>query len=100
MNVTSKLLRSSAAALAAIFLVAGPVSAAEEAPAETGEEVPAEGGEEAEEGGKLKIADTPRQQLGLVFLGALGLGGALAFGNARRQLKGERPQASGEFRWR
>ncbi|MEX2504292.1 MAG: hypothetical protein WD378_05545 [Egicoccus sp.] len=100
MNVTSKLLRSSAAALAAIFLVAGPVSAAEEAPAETGEEVPAEGGEEAEEGGKLKIADTPRQQLGLVFLGVLGVGTALALGNARRQLKGERPQASGEFRWR
>lgn len=99
MNVTSKLLRSSAAALAAIFLVAGPVSAAEEAPADTGEEAPAD--DHAEEGGgKLKIADTPRQQLGLVFLGALGVGGALAFANARRQLKGERPQATGEFRWR
>ena len=97
MNVTSKLLRSSAAALAAIFLVAGPVSAVEEAPADTGAEAAAE---EAEEGGKIQIAATPRQQLGLVFLGALGLGGALAFGNARRQLKGERPQATGEFRWR
>jgi hypothetical protein len=96
MNVTSKLLRSSAAALAAIFLVAGPVSAVEEAPADTGAEAPAE----EDEGGKIQIAATPRQQLGLVFLGALGLGGALAFGNARRQLKGERPQATGEFRWR
>ena len=98
MNVTSKILRSSAAALAAIFLVAGPVSAAEEAPAETGEEAPAEEG--AEEGGKIQIAETPRQQLGLVFLGALLVGGGLALANARRQLKGERPQATGEFRWR
>lgn len=99
MNVTSKILRSSAAALAAIFLVAGPVSAAEEAPAETGEEAPAEEGAE-EEGGKIQIAETPRQQLGLVFLGALLVGGGLALANARRQLKGERPQATGEFRWR
>jgi hypothetical protein len=28
------------------------------------------------------------------------VGGGFAFVNARRQLKGERSQATGEFRWR
>ena len=36
----------------------------------------------------------------LTLLGLLGLGALFALDNARRQLKGERKQASGEFRWR
>ncbi|MFA9431229.1 hypothetical protein [Egicoccus sp. AB-alg2] len=103
MNATSKILRSSAAALAAVVLVAGPVSAAEEPAAETGTEAGTEApvGDHGEaEAGKYQIADTPRQQVGLILLGALGVGAWLAAGNARRQLKGERPQATGEFRWR
>lgn len=101
MNTTSKLLRSSAAAFAAVVLVAGPVSAAEEAPAEGGAETTeAPAGDHGEEGGKKAMAETPRQQVGLLLLGALGVGAWLAGSNARRQLKGERPQATGEFRWR
>lgn len=49
---------------------------------------------------RVAIADTPRDRLGLLLLGALVLGGGYAFVNARRQLKGERSQATGEFRWR
>lgn len=104
MNVTSKLLRSSAAALAALVLIAAPVSAAEEAPAETGTEAPTAGDEGAGEHGsepdKITLASGPRDYVRLLLLGVLLVGGGLAVGNARRQLKGDRPQASGEFRWR
>ncbi|MFA9444684.1 hypothetical protein [Egicoccus sp. AB-alg6-2] len=102
MNATSKLLRSSAAALAALILVAGPVAAAEDPAApeagEGSEEVVGDHGEGTSD--RYQIAETPRQQVGLLLLGALGVGTWLAAGNARRQLKGERPQATGEFRWR
>ena len=64
-----------------------------EAPA--AEEAPA-----GSEGGRRPIADTPRDQLGLILLGALLAGGGLAVANARRQLRGERPAADGQFRWR
>ncbi|GGI06584.1 hypothetical protein [Egicoccus halophilus] len=97
---TSKLLRSSAAALAAVFLVAGPVSAAEDpATTETAEEAPV-GDHGAGTSDRYQIAETPRQQVGLLLYGALGVGAYLAFTNARRQYKGERSQATGEFRWR
>ncbi len=50
--------------------------------------------------GRRAVAETPRDQFGLVLFGALG---AIALGGmvtANRQLKGRRPQADGEFRWR
>jgi hypothetical protein len=107
MDALKKMLLLVGAALLALTLVAGPVVAAED-PA-GGEEAPAEGGEgEGEvvgehgeaEGGKIQLAETPRDVIALLFLGALLVGGGLAFANGRRQLRGERPTASGEFRWR
>jgi hypothetical protein len=105
MDALKKMLLLVGATMLALTLVAGPALAVED-PA-GGEEAPAEGeddgvvGEHGEaEGGKIQLAETPRDQVGLILLAALLVGGGLAFGNARRQLKGERPTASGEFRWR
>jgi hypothetical protein len=104
MDALKKMLLLVGVALLALTLVAGPVSAAEEP---GGEEAPVEGedGEVVDdqgdaEGGKIQLAETPRDQVGLIVLGALLVGGGLAFANARRQLRGERPTATGEFRWR
>jgi hypothetical protein len=102
MDAFKKMLLLVGVALVALTLVAGPVVAAEE-PA--GGEAPAEGedgdhGGEESEGGKIQLAETPRDQVGLILLGGLVVGGGLAAMNARRQLKGERPAATGEFRWR
>lgn len=124
MDALKKLMMIVGAVGAALALLAGPVVAeeepAEEAPSEEpaqdeadadeGEadaEAPAEGEGEADaaegeagEGDRIPIADTPRARIGLILFGALLLAGGAAAANARRQLKGERPQASGEFRWR
>jgi hypothetical protein len=110
MDALKKLLLVISATLVALALVVGPAVAVDD-PAEGGEEMPAEGeaeggtddivGEHGEaEGGKIQIAQTPRDQVGLIFLSALIVAGGLAFANGRRQLKGERPTATGEFRWR
>jgi len=90
-------------ALVALMLLAGPAAAQIEGPGvlaaeDTSEEVPETG--EEEEGGRPALADTPRDRVGLLLLAALLVGGGLAVANGRRQMKGERPQASGEFRWR
>ncbi len=87
-------------ALLASVLLAVPALAADDdaAPALAVEESETEA--EAEGDGRLQLAETPRDRLGLVLLGALFVGGGLAAANGRRQLKGERPQATGEFRWR
>jgi hypothetical protein len=86
---------------------AGPDSEAEleedEAPVDEAEAVEdVDGGEaaEEEEGGKIQLAETPRDRVGLIMLAALGvmtLGGAVT---VIRQIGGKRPQADGEFRWR
>jgi hypothetical protein len=49
---------------------------------------------------RISLVDTPRDRLGLLLLGSMFLAGAVGLVNARRQLRGERGQASGEFRWR
>ncbi len=49
---------------------------------------------------RIVLAETPRDRLGLLLLGALIVGSGAALANARKQLRGDRPQASGEFRWR
>lgn len=46
------------------------------------------------------IAPTQRDQLGLVLYGFLALVVVAGGATLRRQLKGERPQTDGEFRWR
>ena len=87
MNAIRKLTLLVGAAATALVLSAGPVFA--ETEAGTGED-----------DHRTALADSPRDRLGLLLLGSLVVGGALAYANARRQFKGERPQATGEFRWR
>ena len=74
---------------------------AEEAPADEApaEDAPADEAP-AEDDGRVELAEGPRDILALLLLAALIGGGYLALRNARRQLSGDRPQASGEFRWR
>ena len=54
----------------------------------------------AEERERRPIAPTQRDQLGLVLYGLMGLATIAGIATLRRQLKGERPQTDGEFRWR
>jgi hypothetical protein len=91
MNVYRKLTTTAAAALLATALSAGPVLAVEDEPAPA----PAE-----DEGGRVVLVEEPRDVFALLMWGGLLAAGALGLVNARRQLKGERPQATGEFRWR
>ena len=49
---------------------------------------------------KITISENPHDRVGLIILGACGLFVLLALVNARKQLRGERSQADGEFRWR
>lgn len=86
MNAIRKLCLLIGAAAAALTLSVGPVLAAEET--------------DPDEDHRAQLAETPRDRLGLLLLGSLVVGGGLGLANSRRQLKGERPQASGEFRWR
>ena len=46
------------------------------------------------------IAPTQRDQLGLVLYGFMAVVTVAGIATLRRQLKGERPQTDGEFRWR
>ncbi|MFO7778912.1 MAG: hypothetical protein R6V28_11210 [Nitriliruptoraceae bacterium] len=89
-------------ALVALTLLAGPAAAQVEGlsvlAAEDTVDETTENGES--ESGRRPLADSPRDRLGLLLLAALVIGGGAALANGRRQLKGERPQASGEFRWR
>ncbi len=87
MNTTRKLTLVVAVVLA-LAMLAGPAVAVESEPAPS------------DDGHRVAIAETPRDRLGLLLLGSLVFGSGVALINARRQLKGERPQATGEFRWR
>ncbi|MTV23974.1 hypothetical protein FTX61_00850 [Nitriliruptoraceae bacterium ZYF776] len=103
MRTYSKLTSLAGSAVLALTLAASPVLAAEEpVEAETAEETAeAEADAHAEdEGGKIQLAETPDDRVGLLilgFLGAITVGGAVT---AVRQIGGKRPQATGEFRWR
>lgn len=85
MNAVRRLVLLLGAIGACLMLLAGPALAVESSP--SGDH-------------RIPLVDTPRDRLGLVLIGVGVIGGGLALANARRQLKGERPQASGEFRWR
>ena len=83
--------RIASGALAAALLAVPAVAAA--APADV---VLAAG----EEHSRRPLAESPRDQLALVLYGLLGLTAVVGFGTLRRQLRGEREQSDGEFRWR
>ncbi len=97
----SKMIRSLLVVVAAsvtLLLMAGP------APAVQGEEPPTLSGTSAPEGeggGRMKLPldlEDPEDLVGLGILIATGVGVALAVSNMFKQLRGERPQATG--RWR
>jgi len=89
MNAPRKLALTLSAAVASVGLLAGPAIA-----------VDADTEPAGDEDRRISMADTPRDRLGLILLGALVTAGGVAFVNGRKQLKGERDQASGDFRWR
>jgi hypothetical protein len=54
----------------------------------------------AEQRERRPIAASPRDQLGLALYGFIALAVLAGGATLRRQLRGERPQSDGEFRWR
>jgi len=95
MNAHTRLLLLTTVALVALALLVGPAVAQEDVMDDVTTEQPAE-----TESGRRALADNPRDRLGLLLLTAMFVGGGVALVNGRRQMKGENPQASGEFRWR
>lgn len=87
METLKKLSLVLSAAVLAMALAVGPAFAAAEG----------DGGGEAE---KIQLAQNQHEFVGLILLGFLAIGGLAALLNARKQLRGERKQATGEFRWR
>lgn len=49
---------------------------------------------------KIQLPSTERDRAGIFILGGLVLFGIAGLVNARKQLRGERRQADGQFRWR
>lgn len=49
---------------------------------------------------KIQLPSTPRDRVGFFLIAFMVLAGLLGLWNARKQLRGDRKQASGEFRWR
>lgn len=106
MNAPRRLLVTLGAVVAALSLNAGPVLAAPSStPApivvlavEDGDEPAPASDDEGDH--RISLTDTPRDRFSLLMWGVLIVGGGVALVNARRQLKGEREQATGEFRWR
>jgi hypothetical protein len=83
------------AALVAALLITGSPAAAAVDDAAAGTTVMAVGEHE-----RRPIAPTQRDQLGLVLYGFMAFLVLAGVATMRRQLKGERPQTDGEFRWR
>ena len=100
MNACTRLWMLTCAALLAVALLAVPAMAQEDGLDDADEALVEETDEEEDEGGRIVLADNPRDRLGLLLLTALVVGGGVALANGRKQLKGRNPQASGEFRWR
>ena len=93
MNASHRTWTLALVALLALTLLAAPASAVEEGSDPVVVET-------TEDSGRRSLADNPRDRLGLLLLTAMVVGGGIALANGRRQLKGDNPQASGEFRWR
>jgi len=92
----SRALLSLVAALTAVVIVIGTSAPASAATGEDAGSVQLA----AEERERRPIAPTQRDQLGLILYGLMGFAAVAGFATLRRQLKGERPQSDGEFRWR
>jgi hypothetical protein len=92
METTKKLTLVLSAALLALVLAIGPAAAAENGGG-------GEGGDHGG-GGKIQLAQNQHEFVGLILIGLLVIGGGAALVNARKQLRGERKQATGEWRWR
>jgi NhaP-type Na+/H+ or K+/H+ antiporter len=87
--VTARIRRIAAAAILlalALVLVTGLASAPSAQAAEQRE--------------RIQLVERPRDALALVLYGTLGLITVAGVATLRRQLKGEREQTDGEFRWR
>jgi len=54
----------------------------------------------AEQRERIQLVERPRDAFALVMYGSLGLITVAGLATLRRQLKGEREQSDGEFRWR
>ena len=96
-HVTRPMTAALVAAFAAVTLVvalATPAAAADEAA--SGSPVTLAVGDHE----RRPIAPTQRDQLGLVLYGFMAIITVAGIATMRRQLKGERPQTDGEFRWR
>jgi hypothetical protein len=85
-------LAAAAVALAAVLAISGP------ALADTGDGPSVVLA--AEERERRPIAPTQRDQFGLVLYAFMVVSVIAGVATMRRQLKGERPQTDGEFRWR
>jgi len=85
-------LAATALALAAVLAIAGPALAEQ-----TDGPLLVLAAEERE---RRPIAPTQRDQLGLVLYAFMAVSVIAGVATMRRQLKGERPQTDGEFRWR
>ena len=95
MNAHTRLLLLVTVALLALALLVGPAVAQEDGMEGVTTEQTVE-----TESGRRALADNPRDRLGLLLLTAMVVAGGVALVNGRKQMKGENPQASGEFRWR
>lgn len=102
MNTTRTLSLLLGTALLSLALFAGPAFATDTADTADGVELLAQDAELAVEGEttRRELADSPRNRMGLLLYGALFAGAWFGWVGMRRQLKGEHPKASGEFRWR
>jgi hypothetical protein len=82
LRAQGRLLVLTATILLSMLLTVGPAAATE------GEHI------------KTSLPQTQHDLVGLVILAFTALAALGGLANARRQMKGERDQASGEFRWR
>lgn len=93
MSTTKRLLLVVTAVLLSAALAVGPVLATEGGGG-------GGAGDEAGETTKIQLPESARDRVGLILLGLGGIAVVLAGANAISQLRGRRPQATGEWRWR
>ena len=93
-NPLAATLVAAIAAAALAIVLATPAAAVDEGAAVTAATLT------AGEMERRPIAPTQRDQLGLALYGFMAIVTVAGFATLRRQLKGERPQTDGEFRWR